>query len=178
MHNVSALSILVASFAAYRLTRLVVADKILERPVGWLETRLPDSVAYMLSCWWCAGMWVSLVVGTVTVFWSDNRVVAAVGVGLALSTFVGLAAGLTESDDEPEHGIVFDPSAAPMIVGMDRDALLDLRASVLGWVGDIELWRARAQQGVFSPGEAIAWETVELIESTLARSAPDIDTSD
>lgn len=164
----SALTVLVASFAAYRLTRLVVADKISERPIGWLEQRLPDQISYMLSCWWCAGMWVSFAVAVPAVLWADNRVVQIVGLGLALSTFVGLAAGLTEPDDSEAE---FDPVLIPNVVGVNRDSMLDLRSSILAWVGDVDLFRARGARGVLSPAEAVAWEALQLIETQLSEGA-------
>jgi hypothetical protein len=92
-----------ASLAAYRVTRLVTSDKItepiFERLRWWLENRWlvehesgsdtewNSKLAYLLSCPWCLGFWVS---GVTTVLVSmayglDYPILT----WLAMSTVVG-----------------------------------------------------------------------------------------
>lgn len=81
----------VDALAAYRLTRLVVEDRIADRPRDALTTRsvFADD---LLSCRWCSGVWVSAVVVAARV--TCPRVWAPVGRALALSAVAGLLAGL------------------------------------------------------------------------------------
>ena len=101
------------TLAAYRVTRLVVADKIaepyMERVRWWLERRWfskhPDEdgsqtewnsrLAYMLSCPWCFGFWVS---GATTVILSVAYGLSyPVIAWLAMSTAIGFL-GRIDSD--------------------------------------------------------------------------------
>lgn len=66
----SPLDLFVDALAAYRLTRLVTADTILDAPrdaiATWSESG-PDSseawrpkIGELVECRWCAGVWISL----------------------------------------------------------------------------------------------------------------------
>lgn len=75
------------SLAAFRVTRLIVADKLTE---GLRDRLNPEGGwAYFVTCYWCAGAWVSvLVVLTVDVF--DVSVPLPGLQVLAVSSVVGL----------------------------------------------------------------------------------------
>lgn len=53
------------ALAAYRVTRLIVIDAIFDTPrdtaYNWLERKgwTGDKLSYLISCTWCAGVWVS-----------------------------------------------------------------------------------------------------------------------
>ncbi len=57
----STLQVVLLIGAVIRLTRLITADTILERPRAWVEAKMPDSVAYLIRCDWCLSIWVGLI---------------------------------------------------------------------------------------------------------------------
>lgn len=60
---------LVAVLAAYRLTRLVNEDTILDRPRSWFFMHAPAFFAEMIGCPYCIGFWIAgLVVAAIDVF--------------------------------------------------------------------------------------------------------------
>ena len=58
-----------------------------------------STVEYFLSCPWCVGMWVAAVSAWVPLWHSHNVVAVYVGVVLAASHVVGVAAELLNDDD-------------------------------------------------------------------------------
>ena len=58
------LTYLVLVLAAYRLTRLITTDLVLEKFREWVWTKKPQhsGVGYLITCNWCTGFWVSLAV--------------------------------------------------------------------------------------------------------------------
>lgn len=48
--------------AVTSLVRLVVNEKILDRPRRWWTRNLPKKLVQMLNCPWCVSFWISLVV--------------------------------------------------------------------------------------------------------------------
>jgi hypothetical protein len=89
--------------AVMRLTRLINADTILDAPRIMLAKRYgPGStIFYFLSCPWCVGMWLSLLLAIPTVSFLGWSWWTLIPVGLACSQLVGVAAPLY-SDDEIE----------------------------------------------------------------------------
>jgi len=97
------------SLVAYRLWRLLAEDEILERPRRFI-VRLPQtwedndpvpltyraSLAAFLTCAWCMGFWISLLVYVGWMFTvgdhphSSSQVVTAIGVWFAISCVVGV----------------------------------------------------------------------------------------
>ena len=96
---------ILATFAAYRLTRLVTTDKITEpifnrlrwyferrwydkRGLAGSDSEWNSKLAYMLSCSWCLGFWVSGAMSVVLslVYGLDYLVI----MWFAMSTGVGL----------------------------------------------------------------------------------------
>lgn len=60
----------VDGLACYRLTRLITADVILDRPRSWLYRNYVEhaSVQYLLGCAWCVSIWVALPVLALTAY--------------------------------------------------------------------------------------------------------------
>lgn len=94
----SAALLVLAVAATVRLTRLVTSDYLTEHPRRWLQAHLPEPLAYLLGCPWCASIYVGGLVAAVTVVWPTNRLV----VGLWLALAGSLAAGLVALVDHPE----------------------------------------------------------------------------
>ena len=98
MSSMHALSLILATLATARLTRLTVEDVITERPreaaVRFLvKHRGPESMmAYLITCPWCASMYVGAGVAGAWWAWGDTRwFTAAVG-ALAFSYVAGFLA--------------------------------------------------------------------------------------
>lgn len=99
------------ALASHRVTRLITRDEILSAPRDrvsmWLEHRKEartgkvtdqwqSRLAYLIGCYWCAGMWVSGAVVALTDL--ATSVPLPVLTWLAAATIVGLIA-----DREPEN---------------------------------------------------------------------------
>lgn len=91
--------IVLALGATARLTRLVTDDFLTERPRRWLQRHLPEHLAYMLGCPWCASFWIGLPVAAVTVAWPSNRAVLVAWLALSGSLVAGLAATAEGPED-------------------------------------------------------------------------------
>ncbi|QDH93167.1 hypothetical protein SEA_VERITY_13 [Gordonia phage Verity] len=59
----------------WRLTRLLIADAILERPRNAIVRKLgPDQwFAYLITCAWCSSVWIGAGVMVAAYFWADTR---------------------------------------------------------------------------------------------------------
>lgn len=100
---------LVYTLAVARLVRLVNYDAVFDRPREAIVrlVRGNPTVVYFLTCPWCVGFWATLATMWLPLHHSDNPFVAYVGLALAASMVIGLAAPLsaddavvTEDDDE------------------------------------------------------------------------------
>lgn len=119
----SVIVLLVYALAVARLTRLIAADTITEKPrkaltrrlwladcsfcgkpgaSGTLESQLslwrstsdtPLGV-YLLTCQWCVGVWVSLVAAPVVWFWGTSPWLLVPALALAFAQTTGLLAKL------------------------------------------------------------------------------------
>lgn len=95
------LLLLIYTLAVARVTGLIVADSITEpvrdRLIGWLDDT-PGSAggwfASLITCPWCAGMWVSLVAAPLVWFWGDSPVMLIPALALAFSQVTGATANL------------------------------------------------------------------------------------
>lgn len=58
----AALVLLLWVLAIARATRLVTTDVITDPPRLWLIVRVPDKLGYLLTCQWCASMWIAAAV--------------------------------------------------------------------------------------------------------------------
>ena len=61
------MTFLLIALATYRITRIVTADKVTERPRAWAEDRAADGhpkLTYFVTCPWCVSIYIaSAVVG-------------------------------------------------------------------------------------------------------------------
>lgn len=95
------LQLLIYALAVARVTGLIVADTITEpvrdRLVNWLDDT-PGSAgewfSSLITCPWCAGMWVSLAAAPLVWFWGDSPVMLVPALALAFSQVTGATANL------------------------------------------------------------------------------------
>lgn len=95
------LLLLIYALAVARVTGLIVADTITEpvrdRVINWLDDT-PGSAgewfSSLITCPWCAGMWVSLVAAPLVWFWGDSPVMLVPALALAFSQVTGATANL------------------------------------------------------------------------------------
>lgn len=95
------LQLLIYALAVARVTGLIVADTITEpvrdRVINWLDDT-PGSAgewfSSLITCPWCAGMWVSLVAAPLVWFWGDSPVMLVPALALAFSQVTGATANL------------------------------------------------------------------------------------
>jgi hypothetical protein len=95
------LQLLIYALAVARVTGLIVADTITEpvrdRVINWLDDT-PGSAgnwfASLITCPWCAGMWVSLVAAPLVWFWGGSPVMLIPALALAFSQITGATANL------------------------------------------------------------------------------------
>lgn len=95
--------LIVAALATFRLTVLVNQDYLTEGPRKWLQARLPEKLAYMIGCPWCASFWLAVPVSIVVVLWPTNRAVWIVLLALSFSAVAGLVSKLHPPDDYGEQ---------------------------------------------------------------------------
>jgi hypothetical protein len=90
MVDISPFTLIVLSLAAFRITRLVIEDVIFESVREKIWKKFPPSTkfGYLLTCYWCLGLWVSVVVfGCYLLAPSITFVVSLV---LSISTIIGI----------------------------------------------------------------------------------------
>ena len=89
--------LIVDSLAAFRLSRLVVADTLLDAPRAAVLDRLEASgpagqkAAEGLGCYWCVGVWAAALVALL------RRTVPALVDALAVAAGAGIIAELVEA---------------------------------------------------------------------------------
>lgn len=93
------LQLLVYALAVARVTGLIVADSITEPVRDWITVRLDDrpatlgeAISTLITCPWCAGMWVSLVAAPLVWFFGDSPVMLIPALALAFSQVTGMTA--------------------------------------------------------------------------------------
>lgn len=89
--------LVVYALAVARLTGLVTVDTITEDIRHGVIKKLDDRprtlgayVATLITCPWCAGMWVSAVAAPLVWFWGAHPALYVPALGLALSQAVGM----------------------------------------------------------------------------------------
>jgi fatty acid desaturase len=95
------LLLLIYALAVARVTGLLVADSITEDLrdglTAWLDDRprtLGASINTLITCPWCAGMWVSLIASPLVWFWGTSPVMLIVAIALAFSQVTGMISNL------------------------------------------------------------------------------------
>jgi hypothetical protein len=91
-----------ALLAVFRVTRLITRDHLTDTPRRWVQARVPEMVAYLIGCSWCASVWAGAGVGVAVVWWPTNRVVLVVLFALAASAVAGLLSTLDPWEDAGE----------------------------------------------------------------------------
>lgn len=85
------ISLPILGLAVYRISRLLIEDKLLERPRNWLWKHFPPEstmIGYFFTCYWCTSIWTAtIVVICYTLFPVVTIIVAMV---FAISAAVGL----------------------------------------------------------------------------------------
>lgn len=84
------LTVALITLATYRLTRLLIEDKVIEVPRDWVLGQLDQEgkLHYLLTCYWCSGLWISLIV---TAFFASTVLIWLI-TSLAVSVVVGVIA--------------------------------------------------------------------------------------
>lgn len=93
------LQLLIYALAVARVTGLIVADSITEpirdRIIEALDDRpatLGSALATLITCPWCAGMWVSLIAAPLVWLWGDSPIMLIPALALAFSQITGMTA--------------------------------------------------------------------------------------
>jgi hypothetical protein len=96
-----ALQLLIYALAVARVTGLITTDSITEDArdavIGWLDDRPKTLGAYLatlITCPWCAGMWVSLIAAPLVWIWGDSPVMLIPALALAFSQATGMVSNL------------------------------------------------------------------------------------
>jgi hypothetical protein len=95
------LALAVYALAVARVTGLIVADAITEpirdRIVVWLDDTPGSAGAWfstLITCPWCAGMWVSLAAAPLVWHFGDSPFMLVPALALAFSQFTGMVSDL------------------------------------------------------------------------------------
>lgn len=95
------LQLVIYALAVARLTGLVTTDTIFEDTrdavIGWLDDRpktLGSYLATMITCPWCASVWISFVASPLIWFWGDMPAMLIPALALALSQVSGASSNL------------------------------------------------------------------------------------
>lgn len=96
-----ALQLLVYALAVARVTGLITTDTITEDArdtvIGWLDDRPKTLGAYLatlITCPWCAGMWVSLIAAPLVWFFAGSPAMLIPALALAFSQLTGMVSNL------------------------------------------------------------------------------------
>lgn len=89
--------LLIYALAVARVTGLITADSITEpvrdRITIWLDDTPGSAGAWfsdLITCPWCAGMWVSLIASPLAWFWGDSPFMLIPAIALAFSQITGM----------------------------------------------------------------------------------------
>jgi fatty acid desaturase len=94
---VTLLVIAVYALAVTRVTGIITQDTITEplrdRLIVWLDNRpatLGSSLAALITCSWCAGMWVSLIAAPLVWWHGENPWLLIPALALAFAQIIGM----------------------------------------------------------------------------------------
>lgn len=89
--------LIVYALAVARVTGLITADTITEplrdRAIAWLDDQpgtIGAALATLITCPWCAGMWVSLIAAPLVWAWGESPVMLIPALALAFSQVTGM----------------------------------------------------------------------------------------
>jgi hypothetical protein len=88
--TIDLLTYVVLVLAAYRVTRLITTDAVLEKFRTWVWKKKPphSGVGYLITCNWCTGFWVSL--ATILCYLILPSATFVVSLVLSTSALVGI----------------------------------------------------------------------------------------
>jgi hypothetical protein len=96
-----AVPLLIYALAVARVTGLITLDSITEPArdalISWLDDRpktLGSSIATLITCPWCAGMWVAMVTAPLVWFWGHQPALLIPALALAFSQVTGMISNL------------------------------------------------------------------------------------
>ncbi|AYR02648.1 hypothetical protein J1766_gp12 [Gordonia phage Bizzy] len=74
MPHMDPLTLLLTILFVWRVTRLIIADAILDRPRNWVVLRYgPDQwFAYLITCAWCVSVWVAAATFVASYWWAGE----------------------------------------------------------------------------------------------------------
>ena len=61
--TLNTLTIILSVVAIYRITALIIDDRIFDRPREWIHSHLSGGwidIPYLITCYWCLSFWVGL----------------------------------------------------------------------------------------------------------------------
>lgn len=89
--------LVVYALAIARITGLItqdaLTDPVRDRLITWLDNRpatLGSSLATLITCAWCAGMWISLIAAPLVWWWGDSPWLLIPALALAFSQITGM----------------------------------------------------------------------------------------
>lgn len=91
---ISPFLLLLAALAAARITRLITTDRLFEAPRLWAVNKLGplNLSAYLITCQWCMGLWVSCMTVSAAWHWRDSPWLQVPLSALAVAEVIGLIA--------------------------------------------------------------------------------------
>lgn len=91
------LSLVVATLAVARLTRLLTTDRLTVRYRRWVVDRwgMDSKASYLVHCAWCTSFWIALPILPVAALW-PNKWVIGVLAAFGASYIAGILARLEE----------------------------------------------------------------------------------
>jgi fatty acid desaturase len=95
--TVELIPLLIYALAVARITGMITQDAITEplrdRLIGWLDNRpatLGSAIATLVTCPWCAGMWVSLIAAPIVWWLGDSPWLLIPALAFAFSQVTGM----------------------------------------------------------------------------------------
>lgn len=100
MKDPTPLQVVLTVLAVYRLTLLLVADRLLQRPRRWLyeRSRGAGRLAYFVTCPWCVSVWVGALGALACLRWGDGWGWWLAALTLACSAVTGFLASFASPD--------------------------------------------------------------------------------
>jgi hypothetical protein len=93
--------LVIYALAVARVTGLITTDTITEdirdNLIAWLDYRektLGHTIATLITCPWCAGMWVGLLASPLVWFWAESPFMLIPAIALAFSQVTGMTHNL------------------------------------------------------------------------------------
>ena len=94
--EITAVTFVVLALGAYRITHLITTDAIADGFRNWVWSKFPPmtKIGYLITCNWCTGFWVSLLL--VSAAGILPQITFVVSLIMAISAVVGLLSAWIE----------------------------------------------------------------------------------